>query len=1048
MYQRRFILAILLISMVIMPGLSISSAVVNTTIKRPSTLVETQLAREIATNQNLGTRALLEFRNQLTASEIREIESIGIQFAKRGSNIINVGNIYSAIVRDTESLYEIAGMGLIRATSGNKQYVPSLKSSVATIKANDVWNNLKVDGQSVDGTGTTVAVLDSGAEWLHPSFWRAFDAEFNFISSGLNYYIDLNRNGNPDPGEGPILTVNGQTGSLIDYRSDYMYISTDGSGPFNYAAGDRWVGGIDANQDHYIDRVTDKAVILNVSKVAILYDQFSSNVYVRGVNLTQAVSIGDSRIDGHGTHVSSTIAGGQIGMTDYVGVAPGADLIIIRSPLESADILDGISFAIKNHANVINMSFSSYLGFLDGTDPEDLAVSEAFLKYGVLTTAAAGNLAGKSKHARISVNSGGSTSVSLNVDNPPEYSYLSILWHSSDRDEHIILSPPSGDPIDLGSYSEIAGSSFALTEAALSAYVFCEISPRGMNNIIIQLGTSSQHWMNGVWNVRVENPSGDNIWVDEYAWDGNWDTTNLKFQNATDNYHTISAPATADFAIAVSSYSEASSSLAPTSSKGPRIDGVPKPEITAPGVDISAARNSLTNLWWSKSGTSMASPHVAGTLALILQAEGGSNAWIAYSALMDGAGGLTSHYDVPLNDFGHGLCNAAISVMHVLNETMKDGSTDSDWSIVPQLTSDPLDSSISPGLDLRSVKVFQEVHDVSFYITSTAASDFSGTNMLSLEWDTDSNPTTGIDGANLLLNLTSNILSIYEWNGSGYAISALNGSWWSTSTSTVLKVDGFSDVIRGNIVVATNNATMSYIDSTTSSPLVDTWLPLIRSVGVTSQDDSLLVQIVAEDRDSPTADTSIGIGIVDGDLHLHNSSIQAASKNASYPINPNSLIAGYIQSLSFNVTSDAKSFISPLLMLSSALGNSVKFTSASLDRFVVKTGFFIDEKITGELSLESYELASEVLVGFRHSSGVWRNFTLSGEGIYKFVISSSGFQLGNYDVYAIAKGTNIKTAEMKFATLTVIEDNTLIIVGIAVVIVGVVIIFAIRRMKK
>ena len=211
MHQRRFIIALLLLSIVLMPGISISSAVSNTTITRPTTLVETQLARELATNQNVGTRALLEFKNQLTTSEIREIEATGIQFAKHGSSIINVGRIYSAVVWDTESLYEIASMGLIRATSGNKQYVPSLASSVATIRADEVWNNLKTDGQTVDGTGTTVAVLDSGADWLHPSFWRAFDAEFNFIYSGSHYYIDLNRNGNPDPGEGPILTVNGQS---------------------------------------------------------------------------------------------------------------------------------------------------------------------------------------------------------------------------------------------------------------------------------------------------------------------------------------------------------------------------------------------------------------------------------------------------------------------------------------------------------------------------------------------------------------------------------------------------------------------------------------------------------------------------------------------------------------------------------------------------------------------------------------------------------------------------------------------------------------------
>ena len=325
--------------------------------------------------------------------------------------------------------------------------------------------------------------------------------------------------------------------------------------------------------------MTDKAVILNVSKVAILYDQFSSNVYVRGVNLTQAVSIGDSLDIGHGTHVSSIVAGGQIGMTSYVGVAPGADLIVIRSPLDSADILDGISFAIENDANVINMSFSSFLGFLDGTDPEDLAVNEAFLKYGVITTAAAGNLGGKSKHARFSVSSGNSTAALLDVEHEPQYSYLSVLWRSSDRDEHIILKPPTGDPIDFGAYSDLAGNSFALTEDTLSAYVFCEISPRGMNNIIIQIATADQDWMDGLWTVIVENPSGENIWVDAYAWDGYWETTHLQFLNQTSNYYTVSSPATADFAIAVSSYSEASSSVTSSSGKGPRIDGFPKPAL-------------------------------------------------------------------------------------------------------------------------------------------------------------------------------------------------------------------------------------------------------------------------------------------------------------------------------------------------------------------------------------------------------------------------------------------------------------------------------------
>ncbi|MCK2240198.1 MULTISPECIES: S8 family serine peptidase [unclassified Crossiella] len=149
---------------------------------------------------------------------------------------------------------------------------------------------------------------------------------------------------------------------------------------------------------------------------------------------------------------------------------------------------------------------------------------------------------------------------------------------------------------------------------------------------------------------------------------------------------TVSSPASADLALTVGSVTKGGG-RSDFSSQGPRVgDGAVKPEIAAPGSDIVAARATGTAMgtpvnerYTKASGTSMATPHVAGGAAILAQqhpdwtAEQIKSALVSTAVPVSGNGAFT--VGGGRMDLGKAVGAQALASPSVVNAFLKWPST-------------------------------------------------------------------------------------------------------------------------------------------------------------------------------------------------------------------------------------------------------------------------------------------------------------------------------------------------------------------------------------
>ncbi|PGZ93119.1 S8 family serine peptidase [Bacillus sp. AFS029533] len=370
----------------------------------------------------------------------------------------------------------------------------------------------------------------------------------------------------------------------------------------------------------------------------------------------------------HGTHVAGIIGGRGVANSEYktIGAAPEADLYSYRvlgaygSGTEE-DIIAGIDRAVQDGMDVINMSLGASLN--DPLYATSIAVNNSVLS-GVTTVVAAGNSGDQmytlgSPGAAALALTVGASSIALDVyqyagvNNGKNYSVRQLARNYSD---------------DLTS---LKGKTYQLVDVGLGNPA--DFNGKDVNGKIAFIKRGTIALIDKIKNAKAKGAVGVLMYNDE---------TN-QAEGAIQSFLGESVDAIPAFSVSNKEGIEiaaaikagaseftfgdfkkvqtASDELAGFSSRGPsRVNYDIKPEVTAPGVAILSTVPFYVNnktgdgskpedykyAYERLSGTSMATPYVAGVSALLLQSNKDLQPEDIKSILMNTADPLSKAYSV------------------------------------------------------------------------------------------------------------------------------------------------------------------------------------------------------------------------------------------------------------------------------------------------------------------------------------------------------------------------------------------------------------------
>lgn len=340
--------------------------------------------------------------------------------------------------------------------------------------------------------------------------------------------------------------------------------------------------------------------------------------------------------NGHGTFLASVAAGGEDPDQDFTGAAPKASIAMVKlkpakeylrdfyliregaDAYQENDIMMGVAYLLHlarrfSMPLVICLGLGTNQGSHAGKSPLGLYLDDINIYAGTAVITAAGNETGYGHHYR-AVTRPEETLQTVELNVGEKDSGFSMEFWAQDVDIYRVgFISPTGEVVDPlpSSTEEENVIRFLVEQTEITVFSSIINTATGSQMIFIRFKDP----MPGIWNLTVSsalNVTGAfHIWLPSRGFIS--DTT---YFLRPDPDTLVTGPGNSQYALTVSAYDHITGGIYIHSSRGFSRSVQIKPELAAPGVNITGA--GLRSGFVQRSGTSAAAAHAAGAAAILL----------------------------------------------------------------------------------------------------------------------------------------------------------------------------------------------------------------------------------------------------------------------------------------------------------------------------------------------------------------------------------------------------------------------------------------------